>query len=226
MKKSSLLIILIIIIGGLYLFLENRVKPAQTVAPYVSIPVKEGISYLDPAWQKEAAQNLTQTQKLYESYDDSTELSTRLSTLLRIYGYQESLWLYSDAKKTLESSLALQVSANTLRTYALLISKTWDIPGAIVQIDKAIALSPTMPDFWNTKLDFLRILNKDNLKSLDSTYLDALVKTNNSIDMVAGYAHYLELMGEKSDSIKYYKQAIKINPEGKSQYQDAINRQL
>jgi len=117
------------------------------------------------------------------------------------------------------------VSPNTLRTYALLLSKIGDTKEAIVQIDKAISLSPTLPDFWNTKIDFLRILNKDNLKSLDSTYLDALGKTNNNIDIVAGYAYYLEQMGEKSDSIKYYKQAIEMNPQGKYEYQDAINRQ-
>ena len=117
------------------------------------------------------------------------------------------------------------MSANTLRSYALLIAKMGDIPEAMTYIDGAISLAPTVPDLWNTKIDFLRILNKNNLKNLDPTYRDALQKTNNNVDIVAGYAHYLEQMGNKSESISYYKKAAEMNPAGKYEYQDAINRQ-
>ncbi len=96
---------------------------------------------------------------------------------------------------------------------------------AMEAIDHAIVLSPTLPDLWNTKIDFLRVLHKNNLKNLDSTYRNALKKTNNSIDIVSGYAHYLEQMGKKSESIEYYKKATEMNPQGKYEYQDAINRQ-
>ncbi len=92
-------------------------------------------------------------------------------------------------------------------------------------IDQAITLTPTLPDLWNTKIDFLRVLYKNNLKYLEPTYRDALKKTQDNIDIVGGYAHYLEQMGKKTESIKYYKKAIDMNLQGKYEYQDAINRQ-
>ena len=144
---------------------------------------------------------------------------------MRIYGYQDSLGQYSDAKKTLESVLNLQMSPNTLRTYTLLLAKMGDPKEAIFYIDRAISLAPTLPDLWNTKIDLLRIIYKNNLKNLDSTYREALGQTNNNIDIVSGYAHYLEQMGRKSESITYFKKATEMNPEGKYEYQDAIIRQ-
>lgn len=169
--------------------------------------------------------SLTQSKKLYESYNASTDVYARVGTLMRIYGYQDSLGLYSEAKKTLESVLALQMSTNTLRAYALLLAKMGDPKEALIYIDGAISLAPTLPDLWNTKIDLLRIIHKNNLRQLDTTYRQALQNTEDNIDIVAGYAHYLEQMGRKGESIAYYKKATEMNPAGKHEYQDAIIRQ-
>lgn len=222
-KQHHVRLALFVLIVGAFLFWAYGYFSNQIVYPATTL--HDGKSYLDGAWQQEAKKNLTETQKLYETYNASTSVFTRVGTLTRIYGYQDSLGLYLDAKKTLESILALQTSSNTLRTYALLLWKMWAPKEAMEAIDQAITLTPTLPDLWNTKIDFLRVLYKNNLKYLEPTYRDALKKTQDNIDIVGGYAHYLEQMGKKTESIKYYKKAIDMNLQGKYEYQDAINRQ-
>jgi len=49
MKKSLFFLLLILIIGGIYFLSENSSQTKQIVAPYISTPLQEGKSYLDPA---------------------------------------------------------------------------------------------------------------------------------------------------------------------------------
>ena len=100
-------------------------------------------------------ENLAETQKLYDSYNASTSVYTRVGTLMRLYGYQESLWSYLEAKNARDSYLSSDELSHT-SALMLFSSGRWeDFREAMEAIDQAIVLSPTLPDLWNTKIDFL-----------------------------------------------------------------------
>ena len=82
MKKSSKkyfrLIVLILIIGGLYFLAGDKSGENSTFTPSSSVSLHDGKSYLDAAGQKEAQKSLAETQKVYDSYNASTDVFTRV----------------------------------------------------------------------------------------------------------------------------------------------------
>ena len=91
MKKSHtkyirLFMALLVVVGLYFLFLST----SESIS-YPETSFHDGKTYLDPVGKNEAEKNLAETQKLYDSYNASTSVYTRVGTLMRLYGYQESL---------------------------------------------------------------------------------------------------------------------------------------
>lgn len=131
---------------------------------------------------------------------------------------------FAGAKLTLESAMKIDPNnAYLMQTYASLLAKMGDMTGAITWVNKALAIRPTETHFWFLKIDLLRASTKDNFEAMKPVYLEAIAKTNNSIDLVTAYASFLGQIGRKQDAITYWEKAIEINPAMKATYEKEIS---
>lgn len=130
---------------------------------------------------------------------------------------------YADAKKSLETAIALKATPGLLQSYAQLLFTMGAREGAIPYIDDAIMFAPETPELWRLKIDMLSELHKDDLTKVDSTYLDAIKATDDHIDIITMYAASLARQGRKEDAIKYWKLAQTVLPSRTNIYQQEID---
>lgn len=130
---------------------------------------------------------------------------------------------YADAKKSLEAALALKVTPGFLQSYAQLLFTMGAREGALPYIDDAIMLAPETPELWRLKIDMLSEIHKNDLKAVDSAYLDAIEATDNHIDVITMYAASLSRQGRKEEAINYWKLAQTVLPSRTNIYQQEID---
>lgn len=108
-----------------------------------------------------------------------------------------------------------------------------DKKGALVSITEAVKLDNKNTTYWKYEIEIQRqILYLANVKTTDAEYKDklknlyeqALVATNENIEIVMAYAIFWTDVGDKVKSIEYWNKAIKINPKSALSYQNEIDR--
>jgi tetratricopeptide (TPR) repeat protein len=99
-----------------------------------------------------------------------------------------------------------------------------DYSSARDSIKKVIALGKADIEIWKLYIQLEK--EKFNLPAdeMKQIYAQALKGTENNINLVAAYAQYLEEQGDLKGAIEQWKDAIKINPAEKDNYEKDIVR--
>jgi tetratricopeptide (TPR) repeat protein len=165
-------------------------------------------------------------QKLADSKTDDEKFGWEMQL-----GYNlEALGSLSDAQKAFEDAIKLKPDDFTGYSGLFQVQQDRaDYNGALQSISTAIEKNPTDPGIWK-KYALLEMehLNASN-DTISSLYSEALVKTNNNIDIVTTYADWLQKTGNLQAAKEYWQKAITANPTNKKIYQtqiDKINQQL
>ena len=183
---------------------------------------------------KEKKVNLSSTDlKTYESRQANLESMLKNATndddkyniYLSIGQNEYALGHLQDSKDALESAIAIK--PNEPAAYENLFNTQVDMKdnvGAERSIKKAIDLRPDSTEYWRRYIQFEQGVMHRNSNDLNQLYLDALKKTDNSVDIITVYAQYLESIGDLASARQYWQKAIIANPTGKSTYQKEIDR--
>ena len=135
----------------------------------------------------------------------------------------QSDWL--GAQQSIEQALKLDPkNPYLMQTYASLLANRGDVTGAMIWIDKALAIKFDEPNFWYLKIELATVLSKSNFNNISDVYLRALEATNNNIDMITSYARFLGQADKGQESITYWQKAIELYPANKATYQAEIDR--
>ncbi|MBX4204973.1 MAG: tetratricopeptide repeat protein [Candidatus Doudnabacteria bacterium] len=146
-------------------------------------------------------------------------------------GYNlEALGTLSEAQEAFEQ--AGKIKPDEATSYAALSQvqqERGNYEGAKESIKTAISKQSTNPQYWKNYAQLeIQYLHASN-DIISALYSEAVVKTNNNIDIITTYADWLEKAGNLQGSKEYWQKAIVINPAGKKIYQaeiDKINKQL
>lgn len=222
--KYILIIFSLLVAGVIGFLFWNQQHTPFVYEPYVSNNLKTEINrWFSPAQVQEWEDKIRSTQEAIAKFGPETTVETRINTLFSLASQQEVIGKYSDAKKTLEQVLSIEVSHNVLQVYASLLAKMGDNKAAIKYIDGAIEMMPRETNLWRTKIDMERErLWPKNLSKLEEVFKKALQSTNNDINMVTLYASYLSELGRKEEAILYWEIAKKIYPANATLFEGEI----
>lgn len=123
MKTSLKLLILVVIIGlvGLYAW-RTQTPGGYVFRPYESAtPLRDGSALRDPAQIQKVETELAQFLASLGALTAPADQDKKLNTLAIISEYQQMLGKYADAKKTLESALAIEENPKLLQSYSQLL---------------------------------------------------------------------------------------------------------
>ncbi len=136
---------------------------------------------------------------------------------------------YTKAKDDIEKGLILYpASPVLLKDYVLILSIMHENKKAIVYSDKLIATDPANYYYWKLKIQIVRSnvieYSAEQKSEVQKLYDDALLATNNNIEIISAYAVFAEDFLSKQKAIELWKLAQKINPIGSGSYQIIIDR--
>lgn len=214
--------VVVIAIAGYIVWRENS-PSGYTFTPYESTVLREGNAPINAEQKAVYEQTIAQFQTSLGALKEEKDRTKKLDTLLLISEYQQMLGKYAEAKKTLESALVIEANPKLLMAYAQLLYTMGARDAALPYIDDAIMFAPETPELWRLKIDMLSELNKNDLSVVDKTYLKAIEKTGNSIDIITMYAASLARQGRKEEAIRYWKMAQEVLPSRATLYQQEID---
>ncbi len=218
-KKIAIIVLALVILVLLGLGVRHVMQVSKPI-----VLIEKADTKLSPSNLLFVQKRLADEQKQVSAFDEKTSLITKVSLYFALAADQRALGEYGEAKRTLETAMAIDPkNSNIIQTYSSLLSVMGDKNGALVYIDKAIALFPTEDNYWRWKIELEKDMGKTPAE-LEMVFKDGLKKTDNDLNVVTYYAVFLE--GEKryTDAIAQWKEAIKIEPSLKATYQAEIER--
>lgn len=93
-----------------------------------------------------------------------------------------------------------------------------DNDSALTHIRKAIELSPKNPDVWIRFIELKRDRFGASNEELNGLYVDAVVKTDNNINLLTSYAQFAEKAGNLQTAYEYWQKAAETNKENSKTY--------
>ncbi len=159
-------------------------------------------------------------QKLNNAQNDEDKFSWNMQI-----GYNlQALGKLSEAKRYFKD--AIELKPENIVGYTALFQVQVDMTdyeSARTSIKKAISLNPVNTDIWRKYI----LLEKEKFSAsndiLNSFYLEALSKTNNSTDITTVYAEHLEASGNLQGALDQWKIATQQYPTNKI-YQAEVAR--
>lgn len=219
-NRKIILTVIVVLVLAVFLVYKNNVSFFQS-KPELILKTNVNLSKTDIEFiEKRLVENQEKLVELGEKATlmDKVNLNFVISADYRLLGE------YGKAKEVLEQTMTLDpLNSNIISTYSSLLAAMGDKKGSLDYINKAISLYPLEQNYWRWKIDLEKDLGKKGIE-LEKIYKDALIKTNKDLNIVTYYAVFLE--GEKrySDAIIQWKEAIKIEPSLKVNYQAEIDR--
>lgn len=172
---------------------------------------------------EEVKKKIQEVQKIINDFDEKSTVKDKNNAYFVLASHQQSIGLYLDAKKTLETSLQANLNTNILQSYAILLYNMGDKEAAIQYIDHVLEIAPNIANYWRTKIELASDVHAGDNEYLDDLYHQALKSTGENIDIVTIYAQFLEKSGRKEEAIEYWKKAIKLYPSDTQIYQQQID---
>ncbi len=105
--------------------------------------------------------------------------------------------------------------------YGLIYLEEGEVELGLERIRRAIELDGDNEDYW---LVYIELNKMQGAENMDSVYEQALSATENSTDIIAGYALYLEEEGQKDRAIEQWQKAIQEDQENQTRYEQEIQR--
>lgn len=222
MKKFIILFLAIALIWGGYYIYWSSTRP-YVFAPYESSSLADKKSYLNEKDTEEIKKKIWEVQKIIDNFDDQSTVKDKNNAYFVLASHQQSIGLYLDAKKTLETSLQGNMNTNILQAYAILLYNMGAGEAAIQYIDHVLKIAPNIPNYWRSKIELASGVYSGDNEYLDDLYNQALKSTGENIDIVTIYAQFLEKSGRKEEAIEYWQKAIKLYPSDTQIYQQQID---
>ena len=172
---------------------------------------------------EEIKKKIQEVQKIITNFNEQSTIKDKNNAYFVLASHQQSIGLYLDAKKTLESSLKENMNTNILQSYAILLYNMGAKEAGIEYMDHVLHIASNIPNYWRSKIELASDLHAGDNKYLDDLYNDALKSTGEHIDIVTLYAQFLGKSGQKEKAIKYWGKAIALYPEEKALYQQEID---
>jgi tetratricopeptide (TPR) repeat protein len=223
MKKiiSSLIFVLLIGAAG-YLAYKQFLMTPKVFVPYESSKLQNRPANLDETNRTFIEKRMAGIQKTITEFKPETPNNDKIDYYFALSADQQLLWQGLEAKKSLESALALKYDAHIIHAYASLLYELGDSEGAMKYVDMSIDSAPDVTNFWQTKIKLAQELYKETPKELNQVYLDGIKATKEDIDLLTLYASYLTQIGQKQEAIRYWEKAIEKNPSARDVYQSEI----
>lgn len=212
---KGLLILLVIVAAFGYWFNQNR-------GPSDNVTLQE-IDKLGPDEQRiELEKQLGEYQERASKLSPDANISDKYTVYIKLAELQNRLQRYGDAIASVDKiAEQRQDNSRIWSTYASSYLGLGDIPKAKENISKAIAISDDTAEYW---VVYFQIYTDLPSAELDAKYAEVLKKTNNDLELVKGYARFLEKIGNKEKAIAYWETARNVNPDGAAEYEAEIAR--
>lgn len=216
---------------------EFKLGLGAVIAVVLLLAITAGLNYYnyERSIIKEKDPKLSdESRKIYEDRLVQAEAELAKPDLTQDQRYEwlmfKSFQLFGLGK--LQESMDYLIQASVLKPenpnpYVMMYTVQMDMQdnkGAHVNIKKALSLNPLSADAWKKYI----LLEKERFKAgeeqLINIYNEALVKTNNHVDVTSSYAVYLESIGRLQPAVDQWKKAIEQNPSKQAVYEQEINR--
>ncbi len=191
--------------------------------PYESSSLTNKKSYLNEKDTEEVQKKIQEVQKIINDFDDKSTVKDKNNAYFVLASHQQSIGLYLDAKKTLETSLQANLNTNILQSYAILLYNMGAKEAAIQYIDHVLEIAPNIANYWRSKIELASDVHAGDNEYLNDLYNQALKSTGEHIDIATVYAQFLGKLGQNDKAIQYWEKAIAIFPEEKALYQKEID---
>jgi tetratricopeptide (TPR) repeat protein len=159
--------------------------------PYESSSLADKKSYLNEKDTEEIKKKIGEVQKIIDEFDSQTDIKDKNNAYFVLASHQQSIGLYLDAKKTLETSLKENINTNIIQSYAILLHNMGAKKAALQYIDNALKIAPQIPSYWRSKIDLANDVYGADQNYMDDLYTQALKSTGDNIDIVTVYAQFL-----------------------------------
>lgn len=136
---------------------------------------------------------------------------------------------YSAAKRVVEEGLGYYPKSQELMvSYINVLSTLGEKVKAMEYVDKLIKANSSNYSYWKLKAQLYKssvsTYTDEQKTYLTKLYENALVATNNNIEIISTYAVFAEDYLTKQKAIELWTLAKKVNPIGAQSYQDLIDR--
>lgn len=222
-KKIILVLTLIILViyGAVFLNKKDD-KPNDTSVNSTFITVKD--SNLTEEEKRIIEDKIADIQKKIMKTKDATD-KEKYNLMMQL-GFQKNvLGKLAEARDAFLAATEIQ-SEDYTAPIALfhIYADMGDNQSARESIKKAIELRPENADSWRQYVQFEKERFGATNEKLEEIFLEAMTKTNSSVDIITVYAQFLEEKGDLQSAIEEWEKAIVAFPQNKNLYQQEILR--
>ena len=225
MSKKSFVIICIfaalVIVGGIWF--QNRPKPSSQNQGKV-LADKE--RKLTAEAQKIYTDNIKKAEENLRSLkpNDPKLFLAQINDYLYLGQQYFGLGQLEKSKKSYLKVLEIEPNYESATVgLAVTYSDAGELNEAGSLLQAAIKNNPKNYNLWLQFIDIRKTMGSSS-EEINKIFQDALAGTNNYPDVVTRYAEFLESLGKISEAIAQWQQAIKINPQGATVYNQEISR--
>jgi Tfp pilus assembly protein PilF len=201
---------------------------ASTLGAYFvfSRPDKSILTYVDPHLTQ---QELDSAHKIIEDLQQKINAeqsdTEKYKLLLALGAEQNRIGELVDAKESFfRASKILPENGVPVGLLFQVENSMHDFKSAKLTIEKATQLNPTSGLFWKWRVELMQSAFDASKDEADALYQEGLQKANNSIDLLASYAPFLEKNNDLAGAVAQWKKAIEVNPAATDLYQAEIKR--
>lgn len=213
-KKNNIIgfIVIIIVIGAIFYFTSKKTTdalPEQVIDENTS--------------QEEVKETPTESPDKGASTTDSDQHQAYKDLLNKAndaYLKQD----YTTQLSYLQQALKLEQNSNVYRSLYTAHKELKQYEDARAMIKKAVDLSKKYPNHWVEYASFEHLYMKSSFEVVSKIYLDALVATQNHLDLLTAYSAYLVEYKKYPEAITYLEKAIIAYPKNTAIYQAEIDR--
>lgn len=224
MNKKIILVLIIIILviyGAVFLNKKDDV-PDDVLIDSVFITEKD--SKLTEEERKIVEDKLADIQKKIVEIEDGND-KERYNLIMQL-GFQKNvLGKLAEARDAFLKAAKIQPEDYTAPIALFHIyADMGDNQSARESIKKAIQLQPEKADSWRQYIQFEKERFGATNEKLEEIFLEAMAKTNSSVDIITVYAQFLEEKGDLQGAIEQWEKAIAAFSQNKDLYQQEISR--
>lgn len=221
-KIILVLIIIILVIYGAVFLNKKDDKPNDASVNLTFITVKD--SNLTEEEKRIIEDKVADIQKKIAEIEDGND-KERYNLIMQL-GFQKNvLGKLAEARDAFLKAAKIQPEDYTAPIALFHIyADMGDNQSARESIEKAIQLQPEKADSWRQYIQFEKERFGATNEKLEEIFLEAMAKTNSSVDIITVYAQFLEEKGDLRGAIEQWKKAIAAFSQNKDLYQQEISR--
>ncbi|MDQ3018456.1 MAG: tetratricopeptide repeat protein, partial [bacterium] len=184
---------------------------------------ESGVVKLTPEERTSFEQQVKDLQTKAGVLKEDADAGSRYQVFMNLADAQYNLGNYQDAKLSLEKITAQ--NADNVRVwilYAKVNNQLGNKEATMSSIELAVDLDKENAKTWQ---EYIKLSEKDETpERIKELYTEGIRATRNNIDLVTGYAEWLEDNNDKTGAIEQWRKAGEVNPEKKAEYDERIKK--